>query len=140
MSLGPNFIGTLPSSEEGAFITVAHLTAKGEPELKTLLSILHNVHKSATSDAEPDCIGYEAIQAHDDPLSIIVYGKFLVNLNHKFHSTEMLQLLISDCTEKYRSSEALEFHRTTEAFQAFAKQAKDLTSLRHIRFYKPLTP
>lgn len=44
------------------------------------------------------------------------------------------------CIEKYRSSEALEFHRTTEAFQDFAKQAKDLTSLRHIRFYKPLTP
>lgn len=57
MSLGPNFLGTLPSSEAGAFITVAHLTAKGEEELKTLLSILHNVHKSAISEAEPDCIG-----------------------------------------------------------------------------------
>jgi hypothetical protein len=57
MSLGPNFIGTLPSSEAGAFITVANLTAKGEKELKILLSILSNVYKSANSDAEPDCIG-----------------------------------------------------------------------------------
>lgn len=51
-----------------------------------------------------------------------------------------ISVLFSDDVEKYRSSEALEFHRTTEAFQSFAKQAKDLTTLRHIRFYKPLTP
>lgn len=57
MSLGPNFIGTLPQPDKGAFITVANLTAKGEEELKTLLSILYNIHKSANSDAEPDCIG-----------------------------------------------------------------------------------
>ena len=57
MSLGPNFIGTLPKSEKGSFITVANLTAKGEEELKKLLSILYDIHRSANSDAEPDCIG-----------------------------------------------------------------------------------
>lgn len=57
MSLGPNRIGTLPAPGTGIFVTVAHLTAKGPDEMKTLLSILYTINESANSDAEPDCIG-----------------------------------------------------------------------------------
>ncbi|PWN38051.1 uncharacterized protein FA14DRAFT_177327 [Meira miltonrushii] len=114
MSLGPNFLGKTPGPDSGPFSAVANITAKSESDLKEIMPLLLAVQKNANSNNEPDCTEYKVIQAHDDPLAIVVY-------------------------EQYNSADALSFHYNQEDFQKFAKAAGEKTSVAHLRFYKHIT-